>query len=133
MRGSSLRLVISLLVASTLAGVMLLTVFGGTVKVTQVHELARVKGTTRLNGTVVDTGETKAGRNGRVIVLEDNDPKHYGSDKISVIYNGTIPDNLDVGRAVLVQGKLLGRVFHAETDSLSTKCPSKYQSKSQNA
>jgi cytochrome c-type biogenesis protein CcmE len=43
-----------------------------------------------------------------------------------VLYHGTVPELFAVGREVVVTGTLRNGVFLANTDSLSTKCPSKY-------
>ena len=45
----------------------------------------------------------------------------------SVVYHGSVPDPYQVGREVVVTGSLSNGTFVADTDSLSTKCHSKYQ------
>ena len=44
-----------------------------------------------------------------------------------VVYHGSVPDPYKVGREVVVTGALSNGTFVADTGSLSTKCPSKYQ------
>ena len=44
-----------------------------------------------------------------------------------VVYHGSVPDPYKVGREVVVTGTLSNGTFIADTGSLSTKCPSKYQ------
>jgi cytochrome c-type biogenesis protein CcmE len=46
--------------------------------------------------------------------------------RTNVLYHGTVPDLFDVGREVVVTGKLRDGTFVAQDGSLSTKCPSKY-------
>ena len=48
------------------------------------------------------------------------------SQTIPVVYHGSIPDAFKVGRQIVVDGKSASGVFDAKTDSLVTKCPSKY-------
>ena len=131
MRGSSLRLIVALGIASTLAAVLLYsTVLGGAVRVTRVSELAR-KGdastqVVRLAAAVITDGDDSITATGerRFVIADTRDH----SLRYTVIYRGSIPDNFAVGRDVIVDGRLEGGVFHAKTDSLSTKCPSKYAS-----
>jgi cytochrome c-type biogenesis protein CcmE len=54
--------------------------------------------------------------------------KDEGSPQtIKVNYEGgVVPDAFREGRRVMVTGRLEGSTFVAQTDSLTTKCPSKY-------
>jgi hypothetical protein len=93
MRGSNVRLVVSLIVASTLGAALLYTtVLGGTVDVVQ-HDPATAR-------------------------------------SITFVYHGAVPSAFRDGRAILVDGRVKGATFDARSDSLSTKCPSKYSSTS---
>jgi cytochrome c-type biogenesis protein CcmE len=49
--------------------------------------------------------------------------------RVPVVYHGTIPDLFKTGRDVVVGGTLRNGVFVAKRNSLITKCPSKYTSK----
>src|SRR4051794_33446772 len=137
MRGSNIRLVVSLIVASTLGAALLYTtVLGGTVDVVQVRQLLAkdaAHGEVRLNGTVVSHEGDAASQAGLRIRLADNaayshDPATARS--ITFGYHGAVPSAFRDGRAILVDGKVTGRTFDARSDSLSTKCPSKYSSPS---
>jgi cytochrome c-type biogenesis protein CcmE len=137
MRGSNVRLVVSLIVASTLGAALLYTtVLGGTVDVVQVQQLlARqaTSGEVRLNGTVVSHEGDAASAAGLRIRLADNaayshDPATTRS--ITFVYHGAVPSAFRDGRAILVDGRVKGATFDARSDSLSTKCPSKYSSTS---
>jgi cytochrome c-type biogenesis protein CcmE len=137
MRGSNVRLIVSLIVASTLGAALLYTtVLGGTVDVVQVQQLIAQKaksGEVRLNGTVVSHEGDAASASGLRIQLADNaaythDPGTVKS--ITIVYHGAVPSAFRDGRAILVDGQVKGRTFDARNDSLSTKCPSKYSSTS---
>ena len=137
MRGSNVRLVVSLIVASTLGAALLYTtVLGGTVDVVQVQQLLARQaksGEVRLNGTVVSHEGDAASASGLRIRLADNaayshDPATARS--ITFVYHGAVPSAFRDGRAILVDGRVKGATFVARCDSLSTKCPSKYSSTS---
>jgi cytochrome c-type biogenesis protein CcmE len=137
MRGSSVRLIVALIVASTLgAALVYSTVLGGTVDVVQVQQLLAKKasgGDVRLNGTVVSHEGDAASASGLRIQLADN--KAYSENpatarKISIVYHGSVPSAFRDGRAILIDGKVQGAAFTARDDTLSTKCPSKYSSTS---
>jgi len=137
MRGSNVRLIVALIVASTLGAALIYsTVLGGTVDVVQVQQvLARQAdpGNVRLNGTVVSHQGDAASASGLRIQLADN--KAYSENpatarRLSIVYRGSVPSAFRNGRAILIDGKVEGAAFHARDDTLSTKCPSKYSSTS---
>lgn len=47
-----------------------------------------------------------------------------------VIYDGTIPNNFETAKSVVVTGKFQNGYFHAK--NILTKCPSKYEAQSTN-
>ena len=51
--------------------------------------------------------------------------KDYNGNEIKVVYKGTMPNNFESSKSVVVTGKYQGGYFYA-TDIL-TKCPSKYE------
>jgi cytochrome c-type biogenesis protein CcmE len=137
MRGSNVRLIVSLIVASTLGAALLYTtVLGGTVDVVQVQQLLSQKakgGEVRLNGTVVSHEGDAGSASGLRIKLADNSA--YTADpatakSITIVYHGAVPSAFRDGRAILIDGQVKGKTFDARNDSLSTKCPSKYSSTS---
>ena len=137
MRGSNVRLIVALIVASTLGAALIYsTVLGGTVDVVQVQQVLARKassGDVRLNGTVVSHEGDAASPSGLRIQLADN--KAYSENpatarRISIVYHGAVPSAFRDGRAILIDGKVQGASFHARDDTLSTKCPSKYSSTS---
>ena len=85
---------------------------------------ARVFGTVAPDGLKNATG----GEEEAVIRLADKENPH---ETLRVEYSGVLPDSLDPGTEVIVEGSMAqnGHVFSAH--SLMTKCPSKYESKSE--
>jgi cytochrome c-type biogenesis protein CcmE len=129
MRTRQVRLVVSLVVASLLATVLVYTALASKVKVVQVHQVVTTptlaSHTIRLNGRVVSRSGDAGSSGGMRFTLGDNESR---SGTVTVVYHGAVPDAFSVGRSVIVDGKLDGKVFVAVRDSLSTKCPSKYSS-----
>jgi cytochrome c-type biogenesis protein CcmE len=137
MRGSNVRLIVALVVASTLGAALIYsTVLGGTVDVVQVQQVLAKQasaGDVRLNGTVVSHEGDAASASGLRIQLADN--AAYSHDaatarSLTIVYHGSVPSAFRDGRAILIDGKVQGAAFHARNDTLSTKCPSKYSSTS---
>jgi cytochrome c-type biogenesis protein CcmE len=56
------------------------------------------------------------------------DPKLHMS--VPVRYTGEVPDPFRAGRGVLVTVQRQGAAFIGQENSLTTKCPSKYQAAS---
>jgi cytochrome c-type biogenesis protein CcmE len=134
-RGSNVRLIVALIVASTLGAALIYsTVLGGTVDVVQVQQVLAAKtsaGDVRLNGTVVSHEGDASSASGMRIQLADN--AAYSHDaatarRLTIVYHGSVPSAFRDGRAILIDGKVHGSAFSARTDTLSTKCPSKYSS-----
>ena len=46
-------------------------------------------------------------------------------NEMRVVYEGTIPNNFETAKSVVVTGKYTGGYFHAK--DILTKCPSKYE------
>jgi cytochrome c-type biogenesis protein CcmE len=136
-RGSNVRLVVALVVASTLGAALIYsTVLGGTVDVVQVQQVLAAKtspGDVRLNGTVVSHEGDAASAGGMRIQLADNTAYTHDAAtarKLTIVYHGSVPSAFRDGRAILIDGKVHGAAFSARPDTLSTKCPSKYSSTS---
>ena len=53
-----------------------------------------------------------------------------GGKSLPVTYNGTIPDPFRGGREIVLTGAIEKGVFVGEPDTLITKCPSKFTTKS---
>ena len=52
-------------------------------------------------------------------------------NQMKVIYEGTIPNNFETAKSVVVTGKYQNGYFHAK--DILTKCPSKYEEKTANS
>jgi cytochrome c-type biogenesis protein CcmE len=121
-----IRLVFALVIASILGTFAVYT--------------ALVSDTTPLIGVAQAASGDKAGENvkltGKVVSFTGDASTDAGmrielvdyttSQTIPVVYHGSIPDAFKVGRQIVVDGKSASGVFEAKTDSLVTKCPSKY-------
>ena len=125
MRRSPARLVIALSVAAALAVFILYTSIAGAgtpqVVPTQIHKY--VGQSVTLVGTVLSTRGDAHSSAGMRFVLSDPNQK---VGRVPVVYHGSVPDAFKVGRQIVVDGKSASGVFDAKTDSLVTKCPSKY-------
>lgn len=123
---SPARLVIALSVAAVLAIFLLYTsILGGGTPAVSPRALAGKTGTVSLVGKVVGpvTGdEYKGGLRFKLRDIKDS-PK----TTVAVVYKGSVPDQFRIGRDVVVTGATEAGVFVASTDSMITKCPSKYQ------
>jgi cytochrome c-type biogenesis protein CcmE len=125
-RRSPARLVIALSVAAALAVFVVYTAVNGAgTPQIQPSDLARHQDEVLLVGKVVGESGDAHSSAGKRFVLRN--VKGYQRARAKVVYHGTVPDLFAVGREVVVTGKLRDGVFVANTDSLSTKCPSKYQ------
>jgi cytochrome c-type biogenesis protein CcmE len=76
-----------------------------------------------LAGTVLD-GSVR--RDGPVLLFRVRDPK-AADISVPVRYTGAVPDPFRAGRGVLVTVTRRGSQFVGQQNSLTTKCPSKYQ------
>ena len=100
------------------------------------------------NGVAQVTPSTVAGHAGNVTLVgkvvgtvKGNQYAHSGmrfavedigkgkTTRVPVVYRGDVPDLFKTGRDIVVAGTLSNGVFVAKRNSLITKCPSKYTSK----
>ena len=126
-RKRKIRLIVALGAAVLLAGGLMFTSFTADTPATTPSELLAKKGggDYKLTGKVVDDSVKRQGEN-LSFAVRDRD----GSASVPVTYTGVVPDPFREGREVIVDGKLEGRTFVAERDSLVTKCPSKFENAS---
>ena len=126
MRRSPARLVIALSVAAALAVFVVYTaVAGAGTPQIQPYDLARHHGHVLLVGKVVTSRGDAHSPEGLRFVLRN--VTGHPTARARVVYHGSVPDPYKVGREVVVTGTLSNGTFVADTGSLSTKCPSKYQ------
>lgn len=122
-----IRLTVALTAALLLASALVWTSFSaGRDEVTASQLLGRAKPGQSyiLAGTVLDGSVS---HDGEALLFRVRDPKLKLS--VPVRYSGIVPDPFAAGRGVLVTVHRQGSSFIGEQDSLTTKCPSKYQAK----
>jgi cytochrome c-type biogenesis protein CcmE len=125
-RKRAIRLTVALTAAVLLASALIYTSFtAGRQEVTASQLLARARlgKTYELAGTVLD-GSVR--HEGTTLLFRIRDPKLRVS--VPVRYSGVVPDPFAAGRAVMVAVEDHGgTAFVGQQNSLTTKCPSKYQ------
>jgi cytochrome c-type biogenesis protein CcmE len=129
-RKRAIRLTVALTAALLLASALVYTSFSAGRDELTAGQLVKVAQPGRsyiLAGTVL-TGSVR--HEGTALLFRVRDPKLRLS--VPVRYTGIVPDPFAAGRGVLVtvheQGA--GQTFVGEQNSLTTKCPSKYQAAS---
>jgi cytochrome c-type biogenesis protein CcmE len=124
-RKRAIRLTVALTAALLLASALVYTSFNaGRDELTAARLLASARPGQSyiLAGTVLDGSVSHAGD---AILFRVRDPKLHVS--VPVRYTGIVPDPFAPGRGVLVTVHKDATGFVGERDSLTTKCPSKYQ------
>jgi cytochrome c-type biogenesis protein CcmE len=131
-RKRTIRLVVALSAALLLASALVWTSFSAgrdELTASQLLNRAQPGRSYILAGTVLD-GSVQ--HQGTALVFRVRDPKL--KESVPVRYTGIVPDPFKAGRGVLVtvheSGKASAGEFVGEADSLTTKCPSKYQAAS---
>jgi cytochrome c-type biogenesis protein CcmE len=122
-RKRAIRLVVALTAALLLASALVYTSFSAgrdEVTASQLLNKARPGRSYILAGTVISQR-----RDGSALLFRVRDPKL--TESVAVRYTGIVPDPFAVGRGVLVTVHQQGTLFVGEQNSLTTKCPSKYQ------
>lgn len=123
----TLRLVIIVVVVALLAAALVYTSFSASSETKNPSSLIAGSGTTsgvQLTGRVVN-GSIR--RRGESLSFRIRDRE--GEASVPVRYRGSVPDPFRDGREVIVNGAYRAGVFHADRDSLVTKCPSKFKKK----
>ncbi len=127
-RKRAIRLSVALTVALLLATALIYTSFTAgerDVTASQLLKTARPGQSYILAGTVLN-GSVR--RQGAVLFFRVRDPK--AAISVPVRYTGEVPDPFRAGRGVLVTVTRQGSEFVGQQNSLTTKCPSKYQAAS---
>jgi cytochrome c-type biogenesis protein CcmE len=127
---SRLRFIIAISLAVGLGAWLAWTSIGGSLETyAGPSELAvSTDKTYRLNGTVAPGAPADAAARAqsseglRFTVVDKEDP----TQRVPVLYRGSVPDQFKVGREVVVTGSVEGGTFVARNDSLITLCPSKF-------
>lgn len=127
-RKRAVRLTLALTAALLLASALIYTSFSAgrdELTASQLLNRARPGQSYILAGTVVDGSVSHVGS---ALLFRVRDPKLPVS--VPVRYTGEVPDPFRAGRGVLVTVQRDGTQFIGQTNSLTTKCPSKYQAAS---
>src|SRR5579884_2376689 len=126
-RKRTIRLIVALSASVLLASALVYVSFSAgqdEVTASQLLRLARPGQSYILAGTVL-AGSVR--HEGQTLLFRIRDPKRPLS--VPVRYTGIVPDPFAAGRAVMVtvQEQPSGQTFIGQGNSLTTKCPSKYQ------
>ena len=127
-RKRKIRLVVALSAAVLLAVALIYTSFSASTEAKEPSELLTASpGTSyEMTGRVVK-GSVQRDGTGIAFRVVDRD----GSGKsLPVTYTGTVPDPFRGGREIILTGAIENGTFVGEPDTLITKCPSKFTTKS---
>jgi cytochrome c-type biogenesis protein CcmE len=121
-----IRLFVALGFAVLLATGLVYTSFNASSEARQPSELSdAVPGKSyEMTGKVVP-GSIEERGTGIAFEVRDRD----GSGTIPATYDGVVPDPFRGGREIVLKGSVENGVFVGETDTLVTKCPSKFSEK----
>jgi cytochrome c-type biogenesis protein CcmE len=127
-RKRTIRLVMALGVAVLLAVALIYTSFSASTEAKEPSQLVgAAPGTTYdLTGKVVP-GSIRQQGNGIAFAVVDRDGQ---GRSLPVSYTGTVPDPFRGGREIVLTGRVQGGTFVGEPETLITKCPSKFTTKS---
>jgi cytochrome c-type biogenesis protein CcmE len=128
-RKRKIRLVVALCVAVLLSVALIYTSFSASTEAKEPSQLlSATPGTTyEMTGKVVK-GSIKRDGNGIAFRVVDRDG---GGPALPVTYKGTVPDPFRGGREIVLTGAIAkSGVFVGEPETLITKCPSKFTTKS---
>jgi cytochrome c-type biogenesis protein CcmE len=127
-RKRKIRLVVALSTAVLLAVALIYTSFSASSEAKEPSELlSAAPGTSyEMTGRVVK-GSIQRHGNGIAFRVVDRD----GSGQaLPVTYRGTVPDPFRGGREIVLTGAMESGTFVGEPETLITKCPSKFTTKS---
>ena len=127
-RKRKIRLVVALSTAVLLAVALIYTSFSASTEAKEPSQLlSATPGTSyEMTGRVVK-GSVRRGGEGMTFRVVDRDG---GSRSLPVSYDGTVPDPFRGGREIILTGSVENGTFVGEPDTLITKCPSKFTTKS---
>ena len=127
-RKRKIRLVVALSTAVLLSVALIYTSFSAATGAKEPSELVNAApGTSaQLTGKVVQ-GSIKRHGNGIAFRVVDRDGK---GQSLPVTYTGTVPDPFRGGREIVLNGEVENSGFVGEPETLITKCPSKFTTKS---
>jgi cytochrome c-type biogenesis protein CcmE len=125
-RKRKIRLVVALSAAVVLAGALMYTSFASSTEAKEPSQVLASGGGERyeLTGKVV---EGSIRHEGETLLFSVRD--RQGTQSIPVAYEGVVSDTFREGREIIVKGTLENGTFAGERDTLTTKCPSKFENK----
>jgi cytochrome c-type biogenesis protein CcmE len=125
-RKRKIRLVVALTAALLLAGALLVTSFGTATAAKSPSQILASGGggPYELTGKVVPGSIRHAGAK---LLFRVSD--RSGTQSVPVAYQGIVSDTFRDGREIIVKGSLQHGTFVGQRDTLTTKCPSKFQDK----
>jgi cytochrome c-type biogenesis protein CcmE len=123
-RKRKIRLVVALSAAVLLAAGLVYTSFSASTEAKEPSQLlAAAPGASyEMTGRVVPGSVEREGNSLRFRVAA----RDGGEQSIPVTYTGTVPDPFRGGREIILTGVVEGGTFVGESDTLVTKCPSKF-------
>jgi cytochrome c-type biogenesis protein CcmE len=125
-RKRKIRLVVALTAALLLAGALLVTSFGTATAAKSPSQVLASGG----GGPYELTGKVVPGsirHRGAALLFRVRD--RAGTKSVPVSYQGIVSDTFRDGREIIVKGSLENGTFVGQRDTLTTKCPSKFQNK----
>ncbi len=127
-RKRKIRLVAALSTAVLLAVALIYTSFSASTEAKEPSQLlSATPGTSyEMSGRVVKGSIQREGT-GIAFRVVDRDGE---GKSLPVTYDGTVPDPFRGGREIILTGAIQNGVFVGEPDTLITKCPSKFTTKS---
>ncbi|HEY6730351.1 MAG TPA: cytochrome c maturation protein CcmE [Solirubrobacterales bacterium] len=127
-RKRKIRLVVALSTAVLLAVALIYTSFSASTEAKEPSQLlTATPGTSyEMTGRVVKGSIEREG-SGIAFRVVDRDGQ---GESLPVTYDGTVPDPFRGGREIILTGAIEKGVFVGEPDTLITKCPSKFTTKS---
>ncbi|MDX6625741.1 MAG: cytochrome c-type biosis protein CcmE [Solirubrobacterales bacterium] len=127
-RKRTIRLVLALSVAVLLAVALIYTSFSASTEAKEPSQLFAVApGTSyEMTGRVVPGSIEKQG-NGIAFRVADREGE---ARSLPVTYKGTVPDPFRGGREIVLTGAMESGTFVGQPETLITKCPSKFTTKS---
>jgi cytochrome c-type biogenesis protein CcmE len=127
-RKRTIRLVVALSVAVLLSVALIYTSFSASTEAKEPSQLlAAAPGTSyEMTGRVVK-GSIQRDGNDIVFRVVDRDGQ---SESLPVTYSGTVPDPFRGGREIVLTGAIQSGTFVGEPETLITKCPSKFTTRS---
>jgi cytochrome c-type biogenesis protein CcmE len=127
-RKRKIRLVVALSIAVLLAVALVYTSFSASTEAKEPSELlhAALGTSAEMTGKVVK-GSIERDGNGIAFRVVDRDGK---GESLPVTYEGAVPDPFRGGREIVLTGTVETAGFVGEPETLITKCPSKFTTKS---